>query len=177
MGRRGDSESGAALLGLSAVRYWLSQVVVELARIEREVGRRPKRVKTRRCYPVLVRIGQTILRRRRRQATQWKCAADRGYRIGHPGPLLVRKCVADVAIGRITTLRKHTNLVIEHVAEGKCVETGARTWGRRLVGTSLCGTEHGVKLVVGQRQGIHGACSLHIWLRASVLVLRQSSKS
>lgn len=34
-----------------------------------------------------------------------------------------------------------------------------------------------MKLVVGQRQGIHGALRLDVWLGASTLVLRQSSES
>ena len=178
MGRRGHSEAWTALLGLSAMRNWLSEIVVELARIQREVGSRPYGVKaSSRGNPFILQIWQAILRGRSGQAAHAECAVDWGYVVGDPRPLLAREGIADVAVRRGALLRVDGCLVAKHVLECKGVETASRVGRQGLVCTLLRGPEHGVVVIVGQRKRVHGPRRRSLGLAASTLVLRQRSKS
>jgi len=88
------------------------------------------------------------LRRGSGQAAQTECAVHRCYSIGDPRPLLIRKRVAYVAVGRIALLSKDAGLTTEHVVESECVEATTNVGSRGLVGTSLSGAKHGVEVVV-----------------------------
>lgn len=177
MRRRGHSEARAALLGLSAVRNWLSEIVIELARIQRKVGSRPYWVKaSRRGNPIIVQVWQTILRGRSRQAAYAEGAVDGGYVVGDPWPLLAREGVADIAVGRGALLRIDSSLVAEDVLECEGVEAAGRVWRQGLVCTLLGRSEHGVVVGVGQRKRVHGPGSRGLGFAASTLVLRQCSE-
>jgi hypothetical protein len=158
------------------MRDRLRQRIRKLARVKRKVASRPERVETCGGHgPVTVEVGQAILRRRGRQTTVVEHATNRCSAGSRPGPLLARERIAHVAARRVAILSKHGALVSEHSIL-KCGRVNVACHGRRrkAVWGALVGTEHGVEVVVGQRQRVHGAGGWRLGLAvAAVATLGQ----